>query len=211
MRVEEAFGRLPLYFVENQGQVDEQVAYTIQGADKTIYFTSSGVTYALTGQQDGDLHADLQAPHLALAVRPFWVRDRTRPRRSSAGRSSWTTSAPTRAAGGRARHHLGPSERRPRCGPYGSGRAGLPRRLWPGRGRPSHRGPGRRQRGSGRRPGAVPAGTSAAASDAQQDARIHELESQFAKLQQQNAALKAQLAAPADGLTALKGQGTAGA
>lgn len=41
------FGQLPLYFVENRGQLDEQVAYYIQGADKSIYFTPSGVTFEL--------------------------------------------------------------------------------------------------------------------------------------------------------------------
>jgi len=39
---------MPLYFVENQGQMDERVAYYIQGSDKTIYFTPEGVTFALT-------------------------------------------------------------------------------------------------------------------------------------------------------------------
>jgi len=47
-RLELAFGHLPLYFVENQGQLDEQVAYYIQGSDKMIYFTPEGVTFALT-------------------------------------------------------------------------------------------------------------------------------------------------------------------
>jgi hypothetical protein len=42
------FGQLPLYFVENRGQLDERVAYYIQGSDKTIYFTAEGVTFALT-------------------------------------------------------------------------------------------------------------------------------------------------------------------
>jgi hypothetical protein len=45
---EQAFGKLPLYFVENQGQLDGRVAYYIQGSDKTIYFTPDGVTFALT-------------------------------------------------------------------------------------------------------------------------------------------------------------------
>jgi len=49
-RLEQAFGHLPLYFVENQGQMDERVAYYIQGSDKTIYFTPEGVTFALTGR-----------------------------------------------------------------------------------------------------------------------------------------------------------------
>ncbi|MBN1315077.1 MAG: SBBP repeat-containing protein, partial [Anaerolineales bacterium] len=48
VRVEESFGNLPLYFVENQGQMDEEVAYYIQGHDKTIYFTGDGVTFVLT-------------------------------------------------------------------------------------------------------------------------------------------------------------------
>jgi len=41
--IRQALGQLPLYFVENQGQLDERVAYTIQGSDKTLYFTSEGV------------------------------------------------------------------------------------------------------------------------------------------------------------------------
>ena len=44
----QSFGKLPLYFVENQGQLDERVAYYIQGSDKTLYFTPDGVTFALT-------------------------------------------------------------------------------------------------------------------------------------------------------------------
>ncbi len=48
-RVIETYGKLPLYFVENRGQLDARVAYYVQGHDKSIYFTSQGVTYALTG------------------------------------------------------------------------------------------------------------------------------------------------------------------
>ena len=43
------FGQLPLYFIENQGQIDNKdVAYYVKGADKTLYFTSEGITFALT-------------------------------------------------------------------------------------------------------------------------------------------------------------------
>ncbi|MEW6747788.1 MAG: hypothetical protein AB1486_34100 [Planctomycetota bacterium] len=49
-RVVEAFGKLPLYFIENQGQLDEQVAYYVKGADKTLYFTKEGVTFSLRGE-----------------------------------------------------------------------------------------------------------------------------------------------------------------
>jgi hypothetical protein len=44
------FGRMPLYFIENQGRPDEKVAYYVQGKDKTLYFTPDGVTYALAGK-----------------------------------------------------------------------------------------------------------------------------------------------------------------
>ena len=47
--LERSFGQLPLYFVENQGQLDAQVAYYIQGRDQTIYFSTQGVTFALSG------------------------------------------------------------------------------------------------------------------------------------------------------------------
>ena len=46
-RVEQTFGKLPLYFIENQGQVDEEVAFYVKGADKTLYFMKDGVTFAL--------------------------------------------------------------------------------------------------------------------------------------------------------------------
>ena len=38
---------LPLYFVENGGQLDPQVQYYLPGRDKTLYFTPQGVTLAL--------------------------------------------------------------------------------------------------------------------------------------------------------------------
>jgi hypothetical protein len=41
--------RLPLLFIENQGQIDDQVAYYIQGKDKSLYFTPEGVTFVLSG------------------------------------------------------------------------------------------------------------------------------------------------------------------
>ena len=52
-QVVETFGKLPLYFIENQGQFDPRVAYYIQGGDKSIYFTGRGVTFALTDALTG--------------------------------------------------------------------------------------------------------------------------------------------------------------
>jgi len=50
-RIQEAYGKLPLYFIENKGQVDSRVAFYVQGADTTLYFTKEGVTFGLTGEQ----------------------------------------------------------------------------------------------------------------------------------------------------------------
>jgi len=49
-RLNESFGKLPLYFVENRGQADGRVAFYIQGKDKTAYFTPDGVTFSLSGK-----------------------------------------------------------------------------------------------------------------------------------------------------------------
>ena len=47
-RLDASFGKLPLYFVENGGQLDSRVAYAVQGGDTSAYFTSKGVTLSLT-------------------------------------------------------------------------------------------------------------------------------------------------------------------
>ncbi len=47
--IDRAYGEMPLYFIANQGQLHEDVAFYVQGSDKTLYFTSSGVTFALVG------------------------------------------------------------------------------------------------------------------------------------------------------------------
>ncbi len=51
-RTNEAFGKLPLYFIENQGQTDGRVAYYVQGSDKAIYFTDQGLTFILNGMRN---------------------------------------------------------------------------------------------------------------------------------------------------------------
>ena len=43
------FGKIPLYFVPNEGQVDGPAAFYVQGKDKTIYFAPGGLTFALSG------------------------------------------------------------------------------------------------------------------------------------------------------------------
>lgn len=53
-RAAENFGKLPLNFVENRGQMDKRVAYYVQGRDKTVYFTNQGLTFALNGSTEAE-------------------------------------------------------------------------------------------------------------------------------------------------------------
>ena len=53
-RVDGDFGMIPLQFIPNQGQIDGQVAYYVQGRDKTIYFTAEGLTFVLAEQAQKD-------------------------------------------------------------------------------------------------------------------------------------------------------------
>jgi len=41
------YGKVPVSFIPNRGQMDERVDYYIPGKDKTIYFGAEGVTFAL--------------------------------------------------------------------------------------------------------------------------------------------------------------------
>jgi len=54
LKVDRDFGKMPLYFIPNQGQMDARVAYYLQGKDKTIYFTSEGLTYVLSERRAGE-------------------------------------------------------------------------------------------------------------------------------------------------------------
>ena len=47
VKVDADFGNLPVYFIPNRGQLDEHVAYYVQGKDKTVYFTNDGMTLSL--------------------------------------------------------------------------------------------------------------------------------------------------------------------
>ncbi len=42
-----ARGHMPLYFIENRGQVDARASYYLRGKDKTLYFTAEGITFIL--------------------------------------------------------------------------------------------------------------------------------------------------------------------
>ena len=47
-RLDRNFGRMPVYFIPNRGQLDPRVDYYIAGIDKSVYFGPSGITIALT-------------------------------------------------------------------------------------------------------------------------------------------------------------------
>jgi len=42
------FGKIPIYFIPNDGQVDGPAKFYVRGKDKTVYFTPEGVTFALS-------------------------------------------------------------------------------------------------------------------------------------------------------------------
>ena len=47
-QIVKAFGQLPLYFVDNRGQLDPRVVLAVQGTGTCVYFTTQGLTFALT-------------------------------------------------------------------------------------------------------------------------------------------------------------------
>ena len=52
--VETSLMNLPLYFIENQGQLDGRVAYYVQGQDMSLYFTAQDVTFAMSTPAEGN-------------------------------------------------------------------------------------------------------------------------------------------------------------
>jgi len=61
-----AVGRLPLFFIANQGQLDPRVAAYVQGPATTFYFTPQGLTLALTGPGERDSSPEDATPLAAL-------------------------------------------------------------------------------------------------------------------------------------------------
>jgi hypothetical protein len=61
----EAYGKLPLLFIENQGQVDEAVRYYVKASGQTVYFTEENIVFELI-RYDG-AEAERQCPDLQRA------------------------------------------------------------------------------------------------------------------------------------------------
>jgi hypothetical protein len=88
----ENYGRLPLYFIENQGQMDTQVRYYSRGRGPTLFFTSKEICFSLPKAEElVDIPAELteknryprhldtgekknSRPRLALRLTPVGMR-----------------------------------------------------------------------------------------------------------------------------------------
>jgi hypothetical protein len=62
----EAYGKLPLLFIENQGQVDEAVSYYVQASGQTIYFTKKNIVFDLI--RSGGAEVDTTAERLVFSL-----------------------------------------------------------------------------------------------------------------------------------------------
>jgi hypothetical protein len=47
--IAQALEELPLYFIQNQGQLDPRAAFYLSGRTMSLYFSQAGLTYALSG------------------------------------------------------------------------------------------------------------------------------------------------------------------
>jgi len=54
VKLQADYGGLPLAFIKNQGQVDEEVLYYLKGREGTIYFTKKGIVYDLIKKDVGE-------------------------------------------------------------------------------------------------------------------------------------------------------------
>jgi hypothetical protein len=50
----EAYAKLPLYFIENRGQLNREVSYYTKSPNQTLYFTPEGVVFDLWREKDRD-------------------------------------------------------------------------------------------------------------------------------------------------------------
>ncbi|MBW7898346.1 MAG: SBBP repeat-containing protein [Candidatus Brocadia sapporoensis] len=51
-RIMETYGKLPLYFIRNNGQMAEEVKFYEKGSGHAAFFTERGVTWSLTGKEE---------------------------------------------------------------------------------------------------------------------------------------------------------------
>ena len=54
----EAYAKLPLLFIENQGQLDGKVEYYVKASGQTLYFTHENIVFDLIRYQEGTEETD---------------------------------------------------------------------------------------------------------------------------------------------------------
>ncbi len=54
VKINKDYGKMPLYFIPNKGQMNKKVYYYVQGKDKTVYFTSEGITFSLVASSESE-------------------------------------------------------------------------------------------------------------------------------------------------------------
>lgn len=67
------YGKLPLSFIENKGQLDKQVRYVIRGPQASAFFTNNGVTFDLTQSQTGKPKSPRDSDHV-MDVKPTTIK-----------------------------------------------------------------------------------------------------------------------------------------
>lgn len=73
-QVAESYGRLPLFFIENQGQLDSQVKFYSRGQGQAIFFTPQGMTLSLNRPAKPTLSAPGKASRAVVQLRPQGTR-----------------------------------------------------------------------------------------------------------------------------------------
>jgi hypothetical protein len=67
-------GRLPLAFIENQGQVDERAKFYVRSGNQTVWLTSEGLRFDLLrakGGADSSKSDPARAPNADLRADPL--------------------------------------------------------------------------------------------------------------------------------------------
>ena len=54
IQMQETYGKLPLYFIQNDGQIDEKVKFYEKGSGHATYFTKEGVYITLVRGEKSD-------------------------------------------------------------------------------------------------------------------------------------------------------------
>ena len=94
-KVDQAFEQMPLYFVENRGQVDREVSYYVEGRDQ-VYFTARGATFALSRAENRRWAVAIDLVGARRGLKPE-ARERTDSVVSyfKGPRAEWKTAIPT--------------------------------------------------------------------------------------------------------------------